>query len=203
VTGAGAREGSDPPAGPRREPEPASPRDDASRTPRPPPREDAPPRAPGPPPLRPFGLVLHRDGRWTHEGQPILHPRLRAAFDRGVRWLPDERKYVVQLGRFRGEIEVEEAAFFVRAVDAARGELALSDGSREPLDPATLATSPHDGALLCRVKRDLAPGGLPARFTHAAQAELLASVEDDPDGPHLLLANTRHAVFRMGSDPAV
>ncbi|HME70993.1 MAG TPA: hypothetical protein VKM54_14150, partial [Myxococcota bacterium] len=65
----------------------------------------------GPPPLRPFGLCLHYDGRWTHEGHPITHPRLRAAFDRGVRFLPEERKYVVQLGRFRGEIEVEEAGF--------------------------------------------------------------------------------------------
>ena len=27
---------------------------------------------PGAPPLRPFGLVLHHDGRWSHEGQPIL-----------------------------------------------------------------------------------------------------------------------------------
>ena len=31
----------------------------------------------GPPPLRPFGLVLHHDGRFTHEGEPILNRRLR------------------------------------------------------------------------------------------------------------------------------
>ena len=44
---------------------------------------------PGPPPLRPFGLVLHHDGSWTHEGVPLLNRRLRAAFDRAVRYLPD------------------------------------------------------------------------------------------------------------------
>ena len=146
-------------------------------------------RAPtGPPPLRPFGLVLHHDGRFTHEGVPILHPRLRAAFDRAVRYLPDEDRFVVQIGRFRGQIEVEEAAFFVRDFDAATGELSLSDASREPLDPATLRLSPRDGALLCAVKRELVPpAGLLARFLHAAQAELLAAVEGSEDAPRLRL----------------
>jgi hypothetical protein len=134
------------------------------------------------PPLRPFGLVLHHDGRFTHEGHPITNVRLRAAFDRAVRFLPAERKYVVQLGRFRGEVEVEEAGFFVRSVDLARGTVALSDGSEEPLDVASLRTSPIDGAFLCRVKHELAPEGLPARFSHAAQAELLDAVEADDAG---------------------
>jgi hypothetical protein len=140
---------------------------------------------PGPPPLRPFGLVLHRDGSWSHEGVPVLNRRLRRVFDRSVRFLPDEGKVVVQIGRFRGEIEVEEAPFFVREADAASGRLRLSDGSEEVLDPASLRRSPADGAFLCRVKRDLAPEGLLARFTHAAQAELLAAVEETPAGPAL------------------
>jgi hypothetical protein len=139
----------------------------------------------GPPPLRPFGLLLHHDGRWTHEGVPILNARLRRAFDRSVRYLADERKFVVQLGRFRGEIEVEEAAFFVRDYDAASGELALSDGSREPLDADSLVASPRDGAFLCRVKRALAPEGLLARFRHAAQAQLLDALEGPDDAPRV------------------
>jgi len=156
---------------------------------------EEPPR--GPPPLRPFGLVLHHDGRWTHEGQPISNARLRAAFDRSVRFLPDEGEagaYVVQLGRYRGQIEVEEAAFFVRAFDADGGWIALSDGSREPLDTASLAVSPRDGALLCRVKRDLTDAGLLARFRHAAQAELLHAVEETPEGPALRLAGSLRAL---------
>ena len=85
--------------------------------------------APGPPPLRSLGLVLHRDGRFLHEGAPIRNARLRAAFERGVRWLPREGKYVVTLGHFRGQLDVEEAGFFVRAVDLVHGTVALSDGS--------------------------------------------------------------------------
>jgi hypothetical protein len=142
----------------------------------------------GPPPLRPFGLRLHHDGRWSHEGEPIRNRRLREHFDRNVRYLPDDRKYVVTLQHFRGEIEVEEAAFFVRSFDAASGRISLSDRSGEALDPATLALSPIDGALLCRVKRALAEGGLLARFDHGAHAELMQAVEETPDGPALRLA---------------
>jgi len=153
----------------------------------------APPRR-GPPPLRPFGLVLHHDGSWTHEGHPVTHAKLREHFDRSVRYLPEDGKFVVTLRHFRGQIEVEEAAFFVRAFDPDTAELALSDGSREVLDPASLQVSPRDGALLCRVKRDLAPEGLLARFGHAAQAELLCAVEERPEGPRLRAGAVWHAI---------
>ena len=146
----------------------------------------------GPPPLRPFGLVLHHDGSWTHEGHPIRHAKLRAHFDRSVVYLPAEQKYVVTLRHFRGEITVEEAAFFVRAFDPDTGAIALSDRSEETLEPATLAASPIDGALLCRVKRALAPDGLFARFTHAAQAELLLAVEPAESGMRLRIGGVWH-----------
>lgn len=142
----------------------------------------------GPPPLEPFGLVLHHDGRWSHEGQPILNQRLREHFDRHVRYLPDEAKYIVTLRHFRGEIELEEAGFFVREVDCETATVCLSDGSQDRLDPTTLSLSPIDGAMLCRVKQDLAPGGLPARFTHAAHAELANALEDDEGHWTLTLA---------------
>ncbi len=150
------------------------------------------PRAAGPPPLRPFGLVLHHDGSWSHEGVRFRNRRLAAAFERAVRYLPGEGVFVVQLGRFRGQIEVEEAAFTVRDFDAAPGRLRLSDGSCEALDPGSLQVSPRDGALLCRVKRELVPEGLLARFRHAAQAALLHAVEETPAGPRLRAAGALH-----------
>lgn len=147
------------------------------------------PAAPGPPPLRPFGLVLHHDGSWTHEGAPILNARLRAAFDRSVRFLPAEGVFVVQLGRFRGQIEVEEAGFFVRSFDPASGRISLSDRSEEPLAPQSLHVSTRDGAFLCLVKRELIAPGLLARFGHAAQAQLLAAVEESDGLGWLRLAD--------------
>jgi hypothetical protein len=154
---------------------------------------------PKPPPLRPFGLVLHHDGSWTHDGQTIAHRRLREAFDRGVRYLPGEGPdhegvFVVTLGRFRGQIEVEEAAFFVRGFDPETGSIALSDGSLESLDVESLRPSPRDGALLCRVKRNLEPAGLLARFGLAAQAELLGAVQEVGGGLELRIGGVRHRV---------
>jgi hypothetical protein len=148
----------------------------------------------GPPPLRPFGLVLHRDGSWTHAGVPLRNARLRAAFDRSVRFLPEPGVYVVQLGHFRGQIEVEEAGFFVREFDTATGRIRLSDRSSELLDPASLRVSPWDGALLCQVKRELRAGGLPARFERSAQADLLLAVEPGPAGPRLWIAGAAHPI---------
>jgi hypothetical protein len=142
----------------------------------------------GPPPLAPFGLVLHHDGSWTHEDQPLRNRKLRALFDRSVRYLPEEGKYVVQVQQYRGEISVEEAGFFVRAFDPATGSLSLSDGSSERLDVATLCASERDGALLCRIKRDLARGGLLARFHHPAQAELMNAVEEGDEGAAVRIA---------------
>ena len=86
-------------------------------------------------------VLCPADGRWSHEGAPILNGRLREHFDRSVRYLSAERKYVVTLRHFRGEIEVEEAAFFVRTFDAPSGRLTLSDRSEETLDPGSLALS--------------------------------------------------------------
>jgi hypothetical protein len=136
--------------------------------------------------------VLHHDGSWTHEGHPIQHAKLRAHFDKSVVYLPEERKYVVTLRHFRGEITVEEAAFFVRAFEPETAHIALSDRSEEVLDPATLRVSPIDGALLCRVKRLLEPEGLLARFTNTAQADLLNAVDAAPSGMRLRVGGVWH-----------
>lgn len=147
--------------------------------------DPTPPDIKGPPPLRDFGLVLHHDGSWTHEGLPFRNQRLREKFDGAVRYLPDEQAYVVQIGRFRGLTTVEEAGFFVRSLDLDTARIELSDGSEETLDIASLSSSPHDGALLCRIKRDLVPQGLPARFSHSAQADFMNAVDDSGEAVRL------------------
>jgi hypothetical protein len=145
--------------------------------------------------LRSLGLVLHRDGRFLHEGHPVTNRRLRAAFDRGVRWLPADGKYVVTLGHFRGQVDVEETGFFVRSIDLATGRIALSDGTEDRLEPASLRASALDpDVLLCTVKRDLAPFGVPARFLRSAQAELLGAVESGADGLVVHVGGAAHAL---------
>ena len=141
----------------------------------------------GPPRLRPFGLVLHHDGVWTHEGNLILNRKLRNKFDRSVRYLPGENKYVVEVGFFLGEIEVEEAAFFVRSLDLGSGKLKLSDGTDESLDPRSLCFSSIDGALLCQISRPQSEATVLARFDRTPHADLLLATEEMATGLQVLV----------------
>jgi len=119
--------------------------------------------------------VLRRDGSFWHEGVRVTHPKLLAAFRAGVRWAEHEGTFVVQLGRFRGWLEVEDTAFFVDGYDADTGEIDLSDRTREPLDAASLRVDPDEG-LRCTVK-----GRFDARFTRAAQEQLGEALEAEGD----------------------
>ena len=116
--------------------------------------------------------MLRRDGRFVHEGVLVSHPKLHAAFLKGVRFAEQEGVFIVQIGRFRGQIEVEDTPFWVRSYDPARGEIELSDESVEPIQPESLSIDPDE------VLRVLVRGRFPARFTHAAQAHLLDSLEE-------------------------
>ena len=119
--------------------------------------------------------MLRRDGSFWHEGVRVTHARLHQAFLAGVRWAEDERTFVVQLGRYRGWLEVEDTAFFVTAYDGTTGEVELSDRTRERLNAATLSVD-ADEVMRCTVK-----GRFAARFTRAAQAHLLDALELDGD----------------------
>jgi hypothetical protein len=121
-------------------------------------------------------LVLRRDMSFWHEGQPVSHPKLYAAFLRGVRYLEEEGVFVVQLGHFRGQIEVEDTPFWVVAYDPDKGEIQLTDETCELLRADTVRADPDD-VLRCTVK-----GRFPARFTHAGQAHLLDAVESTDAG---------------------
>ena len=131
---------------------------------------------------------------FEHEGERVTHPKLYRAFLRGVRYLDDEGVFVVQLGHFRGQIEVEDTPFWVVAYDAPRGEIELTDGSAEPIVADTLATD-ADGAFRCTVK-----GRWPARFTHAGQAHLLDALEETPEGWRLRVGAQLHEVPGLVSD---
>jgi hypothetical protein len=115
---------------------------------------------------------LRRDGRFVHESVVVTHPRLHRALLRGVRFADQERVFVVQLGRFRGQIEVEDTPFWVVAYDPGLGAIDLTDGSSERIQPETLRRDP-DEVFRLQVKG----GRFPARFTRAGQAHLLDNLE--------------------------
>jgi hypothetical protein len=140
----------------------------------------------GPPKLAPFGLTLRRDGTFWHEGVQVTHPRLREQFLRSVEWSEAEGAFIVRLRHFRGWLDVEDTPWFVVAYDAEQGEIELTDGTREPLQPETLRVDP-DQVLRCAVKG----GRWDARFTHRGQAHLLDAVESDGEELRLRVGSRR------------
>ncbi len=85
----------------------------------------------------------------------------------------------------------------MRQYDPPTGTLTLSDRSTASLEVSSLHASPLDGALLCTIKRDVLPKGLLARFSHAAQAELLNAVEDGKHGSTLRIGEIRYPLPRL------
>lgn len=123
------------------------------------------------------GLVLDAELRWWHDGEPIEHPHIIEAFNRGLRVTEDGR-YELHFGGDWCFVTVSDCAFAVVAVDASPEEhrlsLRLSDRTAEWLDPLTLALG-ADGILTARVK----DGRARARFKREAQFELGARLRQE------------------------
>lgn len=141
-----------------------------------------------PPPgqSRESSIRLDGEGRFWHDGELVRHPGMQAAFATWIRRHPDDGRFILCNGYDWSYFHVREVPYFVRGVreDAGRLELRLSDGSTEPLDPATLCTGPRE-ALYCRVKQ----GQFDARFMPGAQSALWPYLAETPSGaPGLELA---------------
>jgi uncharacterized protein len=119
------------------------------------------------------GLRLDAEGRWWHDDEPIEHPRILEAFNKGL--VPtDDARFKLVFGRDWCFVHVEDAAYAVLHLVENSGALALalSNGSQEHLDPTTLKVGPH-GVVFCQVMN----GRAKARFSRDAQFELGSRLE--------------------------
>jgi hypothetical protein len=115
-------------------------------------------------------LVLDRDGRFSHDGEPIAHAALERALRSWIARHPDDGRLILTNGYDWCYFRAEGAPF---VVDAIRVEpdgkvvLRLFDDTEERLDPTTL-TLGTEGAVYARVKG----GRFEARFSRHAQTQL-------------------------------
>lgn len=132
------------------------------------------------------GLSIDEEGRFRHRGEPITHARTLEVLWGSLRRREDGR-YQVQVGKEVGLVEVAGAPYGVRGVtaEAAGLLLHLTDGSAEPLEPASLRIG-ADGVLRCLVK-----GGHRARFQRSAQTGLGALLEEPEPGRFALRSGGR------------
>jgi hypothetical protein len=124
--------------------------------------------------LRRSDIQIDREGQLWHEGQTIDHPGLRQALFRWLDRLPDGR-HVFRLDDTRfAYLDVADTPLVVRALrwEGGRALLSLSDGTEEPLDPATL-TCDAAGVLRCTVHG----GRLEARLSNSAAATLAEQLD--------------------------
>src|SRR6188474_1322767 len=108
--------------------------------------------------IRRSGISLDREGRFIHEGAEVTHEGLKRAL---FRWLdrlpPPDGRYVLRLDerRFAYLEDVADTPLVARAARIDGGgdvQLALSDGSEEPLDPTTLTVVHGCGSRAARTR---------------------------------------------------
>lgn len=125
-------------------------------------------------------IRLDEEGRFWHEGEPILNERLRALFHRSVARSPGGT-WLLHVPPFVYPIEVADTPYHVRSLRLDPGErqvwLRLSDESEEALDLTTLSYDERRG-LAVAVKG----GGHRARLTRAAFHALCDRLEETPAG---------------------
>lgn len=139
-------------------------------------------------------LVLDREGRWYDRGVRVTNPRL-AEFLLTHLTKGDDGRYLVDVGRDKRYVEVEDApyrALGIEVADAANPPgcllLRLNDGSLEPFDPATFWIGP-DGSPYCLIKNSLHK----VRFTTESYRQLSAFITEE--------AETGRYILQIGSHP--
>jgi hypothetical protein len=134
------------------------------------------------------GIRLDAALRWWHDDEPIEHPRIIELFNSSL-ILDEEGRYQLRIGKDWCYVQVEDAAYEVRAVDVTPEErlsVRLSDRTAAALDLDTLTVG-ADGILTCRVKGSRAK----ARFSRDAQFQLGELLEQDESGRLFLRAGQR------------
>lgn len=120
-----------------------------------------------------------RDGRWYADGQPIANPRIARLFSQSVHRTATGG-YELRVAEERAPITVDDTPYVVTgATDDGGGIiwLELNDGSREALDPRSLAVG-ADEVLYCTVKQ----GREPARFLRPAYYQVASHIAPDAGG---------------------
>ena len=148
--------------------------------------------------LRRSGIRIDREGRFVHEGAEVRHEGLRRALFRWLDAEPDGRVVLRLDARRFAYVDVDDTPLVAGAArqvtdgDGERILLALTDGSEEPLDPATL-TVDDAGVLRARVRA----GKLEARLGTSAAAALADRLSEEAPGRWVLaLAGRRHPIER-------
>ena len=127
-------------------------------------------------------IFIDSEGDWYHRGNRMHRGDIVAHLCRHLCRDEDSGRYIIQMGKQRCYLEVEDTPLVITRVSHEPGTegdnsehllLAIKHlEPREPLDPATLGIG-RENVLYCRVQ------GLPARFTRPAYYQLAEFIHED------------------------
>jgi hypothetical protein len=134
----------------------------------------------GPTPIAedPYTLAIDRDGIWTYNGLPLIHPKGLAMFKDHLQ-RDEAGRYFVQFGPMTGPVEVEDFPYVARLVSATEEGLVVQWNTPpgETIPPDCLFHTP-EGTVGVRVRQ----GALPAKFDRVSGTKLGAFLDSEPDG---------------------
>lgn len=136
-------------------------------------------------------IRLDRDGRFSHDGEPVERRDFHEALHRWLAIHPDDLRPILSNGYDWCYLTVDDTFRFVTGVKGAPPTvpvLVMADGTEEPLDASTLTVDEH-GGLFARVRG----GSQAARFLRLAQVELGPWVSADEPAA-VLIDGTRQLI---------
>lgn len=119
-------------------------------------------------------IRLTSEGNWYHGDVEITHERTKKLFFKSLVY--EKGKYFLVGEKIPVPVEVEDVGYFIRDINRVGKtdyEIALSDGTKEKLDPTTLDVG-AENQLYCDVKES----GAKAKFERKVYYELLRDLKE-------------------------
>ena len=136
--------------------------------------------------LLPCGIVIDREGEWHYRGSRMERSDIVSHLCQHMRRDEASGLYIVQLGKQRCYLEVEDTPLAITGVLHTEeregdkpGQLLLAIKyleTHEPLDPESLWIG-EQNVLYCRVTED----GIPARFLRPAYYQLAEFIHEEKE----------------------
>ncbi|HIE07480.1 MAG TPA: DUF1285 domain-containing protein [Desulfarculaceae bacterium] len=146
-------------------------------------------------------ILINAQGEWWHEGNRIVHPEVLKLFKSSLVVDPESGEFFIDYKGKRAPVKVTKTPYFIRDAvveKSASGNLLkvvleVDDGSRETLEPETLALD-GEGVLQVKIKA----GRFAARCLAAAHFRIAELLEDDDSGNFFIVINgIRFSVSRV------
>lgn len=136
--------------------------------------------------LLPCGIFIDREGDWYYRGSPMERADIVSHLCQHLRREESSGQYIIQMGRQRCYLEVEDTPLVVSRVflqektkEKGQEELNLSIKHltiNQPLNPTTLWVG-KENVLYCRVMENT----IPARFLRPAYYQLAEFIHEDKE----------------------